>query len=80
MSFHSAMTALHWLMFLMGLFMSGNTALLLVLTKCGKEATHMQPLYCGGGLGLFLLFGAYQGLRDDGELPSWLQPAPKYGR
>ena len=75
MSFHTVMTGFHYLMALMGLFMSGNTALLLVLTKCGKEATHMQPLYCGGGVGFFLLFGAYQGLRVDGELPDWLQPA-----
>ena len=72
MSFHGFMVTLHWLAVIVGGFMIGWTLLLLVMTNCGKEATHLRPLVCGSGVGGFMLLSGLQGLHQQGELPQFL--------
>lgn len=72
MSFHGFMVTLHWFAVAAGAFMLGWTLLLLVMTNCGKDATHLRPLFCGGGVGGFMLLSGLQGLRQQGELPHFL--------
>jgi hypothetical protein len=48
------------------------TLMLLVLTNCGKKATHLRPLFCGGGVGSFMFFTGMQGLSQQHALPEFL--------
>ena len=49
MSFHSFMAGLHWIAVAAGGFMLCWTLMLFVMTNCGKNATHLRPLFCGSG-------------------------------
>ena len=49
MSFHSFMAGVHWIAVAAGAFMLCWTLMLFVMTNCGKDATHLRPLFCGGG-------------------------------
>jgi hypothetical protein len=72
MSFHGFMVTVHWTAVLFGGFMLAWTLMLLVLTNCGKKATHLRPLFCGGGVGSFMFFAGMQGLSQQHALPEFL--------